>query len=603
MGSRFADSVRFIPTLGGTTDWVYSANVQGYNNPTTGACVNGDPYSIRAESADLSQWEESIGTFNSGTGTFTRATVLYNSSGTGTRQGGAGTKINFTLAPQVAVVALAEDLPAAPMLSGYINGLTLSTAGSSTTFSVATGMAIDANNTDYMELRTAISKTTSAWAVGSGNGGLDTGSIAASTWYHAFLIKRIDTGVVDVLVSLSVSAPTMPTNYTVARRIGSMKTNGSSQWTAFTQIGNKFYWATSVLDLNAANVGTTPTLETCTVPPGVNVDVLFRGAYTNTAANSFCQFASPLAQNTVNTVGSLANAVASVAAEAEFSITTNTSAQIYVVNSTASGNSTWILTYGWIDNRNGPNISGIPQATNLLGTLKGYIAGLQMSQASTTTIQVAAGIATDSTAVQMMSLVSAITKSTSAWAVGSGNGGLDTGSIAASTWYHFYLIQRLDTGVVDVLFSLSASAPTMPSSYTLSRRIGSMKTNGSSQWPAFIQNGNEFLWSVPVQDINASAVGTSATIFTLGSVPTGIKVNALIEGNLLATGAAWNGSIFAGDVSGASGFNFNAASGTSASQSMNVRTNTSAQVQAIVSTTGGSANIWTQGWVDLRGTL
>ena len=45
-----------------------------------------------------------------------------------------------------------------------------------------------------MTLAAAISKTTSAWAVGTGNGALDTGTIANSTWYHVYVIERTDTG-------------------------------------------------------------------------------------------------------------------------------------------------------------------------------------------------------------------------------------------------------------------------------------------------------------------------------------------------------------------------------------------------------------------------
>jgi hypothetical protein len=86
-------------------------------------------------------------------------------------------------------------------LRGYLSGLVLSTAGASTTFSVATGVAVDDVQKDFMNLSTAISKTTSAWAVGSGNGGIDTGAVAINTWYHVYLIKRPDTGVVDVLFS------------------------------------------------------------------------------------------------------------------------------------------------------------------------------------------------------------------------------------------------------------------------------------------------------------------------------------------------------------------------------------------------------------------
>ena len=59
---------------------------------------------------------------------------------------------------------------------------------------------------------------------------------------------------------------------------------------------------------------------------------------------------------------------------------------------------------------------------------------------------------------------------------------MDTGSVANNTWYHVHLIKRPVTGVVDVLFSLSATAPTLPTSYTIFRRIGSMRTDGSARW-------------------------------------------------------------------------------------------------------------------------
>jgi hypothetical protein len=112
MASSLLDVCRFNPAAGGTTDWTYSSAVTGYQSPTAAGAVNGAIYSYRAESNDLSQWEEGYGAYNSSTGVFARTTVLYNSSGTGTGPGqsGAGTKIAFSTVPQVAIVALAEDL-------------------------------------------------------------------------------------------------------------------------------------------------------------------------------------------------------------------------------------------------------------------------------------------------------------------------------------------------------------------------------------------------------------------------------------------------------------------------------------------------------------
>ncbi|MHC2867984.1 hypothetical protein ACVIYH_009117 [Bradyrhizobium diazoefficiens] len=101
--AAFLDVCRFNPTAGSTTDWTYSSAVTGYQSPTAAGVVNGRLYKYRAESADLSQWEVGEGAYNTGTGVLARTTVLFNSSGT-------TSKINFSAAPQVAVVALKEDL-------------------------------------------------------------------------------------------------------------------------------------------------------------------------------------------------------------------------------------------------------------------------------------------------------------------------------------------------------------------------------------------------------------------------------------------------------------------------------------------------------------
>src|SRR6266702_4248668 len=101
--AAFLDVCRFTPLAGGITDWAYSSAVTGYQSPTAAGVVNGRAYKYRAESSDLSQWEIGEGTYNTGTGVLSRTTVLFNSAGT-------TAKISFSAAPQVAIVALKEDL-------------------------------------------------------------------------------------------------------------------------------------------------------------------------------------------------------------------------------------------------------------------------------------------------------------------------------------------------------------------------------------------------------------------------------------------------------------------------------------------------------------
>ena len=99
----YLDACRFNPTAGGTADFVVSSAVTGYMTPATAGAVDGGTYYYRAESADLTQWEIGIATWTASSSTLARTTVLFNSAAT-------TAKINFSAAPQVAVVALAEGL-------------------------------------------------------------------------------------------------------------------------------------------------------------------------------------------------------------------------------------------------------------------------------------------------------------------------------------------------------------------------------------------------------------------------------------------------------------------------------------------------------------
>lgn len=150
----FITNCGFVPTLGGTTDWVFSLAVSGYQSPANAQAVNGATYVVRAQSADLTQWEYAAGAYNSGTGTFARTTVLYNSSGTGTKQGGAGTKINFASVPQiVAVVAVAEELLQAHTINPNVR-LTLTSGTPITTADVtaATNLYVTPYNGNVIPL-------------------------------------------------------------------------------------------------------------------------------------------------------------------------------------------------------------------------------------------------------------------------------------------------------------------------------------------------------------------------------------------------------------------------------------------------------------------
>jgi hypothetical protein len=116
---------------------------------------------------------------------------------------------------------------------GYLWGLTLSNDVSTpnTVYDISLGEARADDNSANLTAA-AFTKSTAAWTAGSGSGSLDTGSLTNNTAYHIFIIRRPDTGIVDYLMSLSATAPTMPTNYTQKRRIGSLRTASAVDLTA-----------------------------------------------------------------------------------------------------------------------------------------------------------------------------------------------------------------------------------------------------------------------------------------------------------------------------------------------------------------------------------
>ena len=179
------------------------------------------------------------------------------------------------------------------------------------------------------------------------------------------------------------------------------------------------------------------------------------------------------------------------------------------------------------------SVSGNLKATAALGF---YIQGLIQSNGTDAVndIDISIGMATSNDAVQAnrrtMTLTSVLTKQLdAAWAVGSGGGGLDTGAIGNSNYY-VWLIMRSDTGVVDALFSLSSTAPTMPTNYTYKRLIGWFIRVGGTivAFKAYEMSGGglQYLWSVPTADINlANTLGTTARLDTI-RVPVNFSVLA-----------------------------------------------------------------------------
>jgi len=266
----------------------------------------------------------------------------------------------FTLPDKDGIFAMTNDVT---VLRGYLSGLgmTNNAVDADHDIDFAVGVAVDDAFATLMSQVTSplIKQIDNGWVVGTNQGGLDTGAVAADLWYHTWLIRRSDTGVVDCLFSLSATAPTLPTNYDEKRRIGAVLTDGSSNIIAFKQNGDEFKWDVPVQDQSGTNPGVAPVTETVTVPLGVVVHAIcaFHASDPSPAASTFL-FVSSLDQTA--TAPSAANShlqligasAAVVAVDSTFAIKTDISQQFRTEWSVSDADLTFeIVTHGWIDRR------------------------------------------------------------------------------------------------------------------------------------------------------------------------------------------------------------------------------------------------------------
>jgi hypothetical protein len=174
-----------------------------------------------------------------------------------------------------------EQYPDAPFPQAFREGMLWFRDGTDIVNDVAIyqGKCRDASDSDNMVFVGAgptVKRLDAAWAAGNNVGGLDTGSRAANTWYWIWCIKNPTTGDVDILLSESASAPTMPSGYTLKRRVGAIRTNATNLQAIDTRpVGSMdaiyvryVHPAENGLDVNVSNLGVSRvTYQLTQVPP------------------------------------------------------------------------------------------------------------------------------------------------------------------------------------------------------------------------------------------------------------------------------------------------------------------------------------------------
>ncbi len=220
-------------------------------------------------------------------------------------------------------------------------GLTLSNnvADATNDIDIAEGLALSDDLSTIITLNSALTKRLDAtFTAGNGGGGLDTGTKAANTTYHVFLIYNPTTLAVDVIFSTSLSSPVMPSGFTKKRYLMSLITTAASAWRTFKQRGDEVRYQSQAVDINTS-ITNTPNLNTLPVPVGKKIEAIFTIEAARTNANAYIHAYDPddtITLPPVYNIGVTGGGGYSGLLSIEKYVMTNTAAQISTYASTSS---------------------------------------------------------------------------------------------------------------------------------------------------------------------------------------------------------------------------------------------------------------------------
>ncbi|MBY2993786.1 hypothetical protein HF263_04010 [Rhizobium leguminosarum] len=239
----------------------------------------------------------------------------------------------------------------------FVVGLTLSNNTGSPTTHVDFAAGSARSGSSFVSNPSSITKRINGtWAVGTGNGGLDSGSVGASVTYFAYAIRKDSDLSFDVVLSTSTTiggvTTTLLTGYTIVKCIGVVLTDASSLIRAFVMYPKDEYaFVGPIREVTNAAINTTSALLAITVPNGVKVKANLRFMFSSAATTNSALFSDPGqgvlvagGNNEGGNVGTMQ--VASGFAVGSDEIWTNTSMQIRRVSGAAG--TMWVWTDGFI---------------------------------------------------------------------------------------------------------------------------------------------------------------------------------------------------------------------------------------------------------------
>lgn len=227
--------------------------------PPFGADFNGVLNAITL----IQQWQSAGGvypfnsTFATAIGGYPKGAILEKASGTGYWVNQAD---NNTVNPDTVGtnwIDLGGVIGQYTAIQGAFKNLALSASGASAVLNISADAVTVRSSAGIYATLTGVSLTPSTGGA-TGANSLDTGAWAYSTWYNTYVIYNPTTTTVAALFSLSATAPTLPSGYTMFARVGAFRTPSATNYypLAFKQYGRRAQWAVA----SGSNVPTPPSI-------------------------------------------------------------------------------------------------------------------------------------------------------------------------------------------------------------------------------------------------------------------------------------------------------------------------------------------------------
>jgi hypothetical protein len=261
---------------------------------------------------------------------------------------------------QIATTAFVQSAisASAPVVRGYIDGYNTSNNGAaSQSIAITAGQCDDSTHAVWLSTAATFYKTIgSTWAVGAGTsgspkGGLDTGTVTSSTWYHIFVIGGSGQPT-DLIFSKAnpATGPTLPSGYTTFRRIASVLYSGSA-FTSYTQVQEYFAWPSTKLEANGlTGTGAVQNVSLANTPPAVSCLADLRFGVFVSGSTSNLSATSPYGTPSSASGNFLLAGPSNLEGVCMALIMTNTTSNVSFITGT-NATTYWIGTVGYYDYR------------------------------------------------------------------------------------------------------------------------------------------------------------------------------------------------------------------------------------------------------------